>query len=328
MGVTLRGDYAALMRPYNASAHGHSSPRVLPQTARLPVPAASSSASDTKADNIDNASDITSEQGEITRDLCHTHDADFASAAAPAPVSPTPSSAPRDPANPIETSSFLSPCPVPEVRVDTGNILADGNVPTATVSVPSSSSSREPDPAGGTHLPARTDSGSLRPPTFLRARHFPQGQDGKCLRWRSLRDDHPPLAMLGTPARSVLAEQGHTGQLQRAKPFDGVWKKYPLTPAELALQALQDQREKLARDRKARFNSGGFGERAAKFRKRTAELKAAILKARGAQEPVAGPRIGPLPREEFQARVAVWKVAAVKLKADLLARGARSGGAS
>ncbi|RPA91781.1 hypothetical protein L873DRAFT_267465 [Choiromyces venosus 120613-1] len=180
----------------------------------------------------------------------------------------------------------------------------------------------------GLSLAPRTGLGSLRCPTFLGAWCFPQGPDGKGRRWCSLRDDHPPLAMLGTPTRSVLAEQGHTGQLQWASPFDGVWKKFPLTPAEQALQALRDQREKLAGERKARFNSGGFGKRAAQFRKRAAELKAAIVKTVGPSESVSTAKIGPLPREDFRTRVALWKAAAAKLKAELLARGARPGGKS
>ncbi|RPA91776.1 hypothetical protein L873DRAFT_1818791, partial [Choiromyces venosus 120613-1] len=139
----------------------------------------------------------------------------------------------------------------------------------------------------------RTDEGSFRNTPFLGPSSFPQGRDGKCRRWLSLQDNHPPLAMLGTPSRSVLEAQGHSGQLQRAKAFDGVWKRFPLTPAE---QARHDQRAKLARERKARFNSGGFGERAAQFRKRTTELKAAIVKATSPAEPAAAPRIGPLPR--------------------------------
>ncbi|RPA97097.1 hypothetical protein L873DRAFT_1158148 [Choiromyces venosus 120613-1] len=158
-----------------------------------------------------------------------------------------------------------------------------------------------------------------RSPSFLRRSSFPRGKDGKCLRWRNLQDDHPPLAMLGTPVRSALVEQGHTGQLIRANPFDGMWKKFPLTPKEQARQARLYQREKMARERKARFNSGGFGERAAQFRKRTAELKAALAKTASPLEPVSPPKTG-VTREEFRTRVAAWKAAAEKLKAELLTR--------
>ncbi|RPA91765.1 hypothetical protein L873DRAFT_266921 [Choiromyces venosus 120613-1] len=106
-GISASGDYIALLRRDEVPAPGYSS-RILSQTTRPPVPAASSSASATKVDQTDNASDMASEQVEIPSDLHPTNDADTPSA------TPTSSSVPSAAADPTEPS----PCPSPEADVE------------------------------------------------------------------------------------------------------------------------------------------------------------------------------------------------------------------
>ncbi|RPA94583.1 hypothetical protein L873DRAFT_1846507 [Choiromyces venosus 120613-1] len=211
-------------------------------------------------------------------------------------------------------------------QLEISNDLNDGDSDASSItsttstgaSTPAEDLSGEPDSVSGL-LPAfDANEGSVKPVTFLGSWFFPQGPDGKCRRWWDLRDDDPPMAGLGTPVRSALASQGHTGQLVQRKPFDGVWKKFPLTPEE---QARQDKLTKQEADRRARFNSGGFGERAALFRKRCAEVKAAIKAPLGAEDSTQAIGRTDLPsREEFRNRVSEWKIAAAKLRVELLER--------
>ncbi|RPA88561.1 hypothetical protein L873DRAFT_1023468 [Choiromyces venosus 120613-1] len=315
-GISASGDYIALLRRDEAPAPRYPSSRVSSQTTRPPATAASSSASATKVDNTDNASDMTSEQAEITRDLCLTDNAASASAA-PAPTSlPSATDHTTDPAaNPTDSSSPCFTAPQVEVKTVTSS---HGNLAEETVPVAQSSSSRDlPSVNGPPPIPG-TELGGHRHVSFLGRWRFPQGPDGKCRQWDDLQDDNPPLAMRGTPARSVLVEQGHTGQLQRAGPFDGVWKNFPLTPEQ---QARKDQRDQRERERKARYNAGGFGKRAAQFRERAAKLKAAVVQAATLMEPVSTPRRVEVPsREAFRTRVNLWKAGAEKLKQELLAK--------
>ncbi|RPA89036.1 hypothetical protein L873DRAFT_681307 [Choiromyces venosus 120613-1] len=115
-GISASGDYIALLRRDEVPAPGYSS-RILSQTTRPPVPAASSSASAPKAENIDNASDMTSEQAEIVRDLRPTHDAGSASATSASFHLPPAAADPTEP----------SPCPSPgadvEIEAEAGNVL-------------------------------------------------------------------------------------------------------------------------------------------------------------------------------------------------------------
>ncbi|PWW79904.1 hypothetical protein C7212DRAFT_341057 [Tuber magnatum] len=162
---------------------------------------------------------------------------------------------------------------------------------------------------------------SYQPISFLGPRNFPKGPDGKERRWRQLQDNYPALSHLGTPTRSTIEREGHTGQLKPAPTFNGEWKPYPLTPEELALR---DQRERQEKSRLALWNSGAFGKRAAALRRRTAALKLSTAQppsAPATAAPSTPKAVAPAPtREEFRDQVANWRRSAEKLKAQLLDR--------
>ncbi|PWW73596.1 hypothetical protein C7212DRAFT_346883 [Tuber magnatum] len=95
---------------------------------------------------------------------------------------------------------------------------------TSTREVETGSSDKKSSPPVANVDPSYTGSRtkeSYKPVSFLGSRNFPKGPDGKERRWRQLQDNYPALARLGTPTRSTIGREGHTGQLKRAPAFDG-----------------------------------------------------------------------------------------------------------
>ncbi|RPA94641.1 hypothetical protein L873DRAFT_1814226, partial [Choiromyces venosus 120613-1] len=118
---------------------------------------------------------------------------------------------------------------------------------TATTS-PSASdpTARHQDLVSGPPPISRADGGRTRPVTFLGPWSFPKGEGGECRRWKELRkefrNDRPSGPGLGTRIRSELETRGHSGQLERARPFDGTRKDRLLPDAKVGLQGGWRQR--------------------------------------------------------------------------------------